>query len=40
MTNITSIGNIGNYYGGINITEQDNKYYWSITGWFGLPEYY
>lgn len=26
----TQIGNISNYYGGLNVIEKDGKYYWLI----------
>jgi hypothetical protein len=26
---------IGNYYGSLNIAEEDNIYYWSIENWDG-----
>lgn len=37
------IGNIGNYYGGLNIKKDDDKYYWSIENydgddWEEIPE--
>ena len=33
--NIQSIGGIGNYYGGLNIKQEEDKYYWSIENWDG-----
>lgn len=27
---IKTIGEIGNYYGGLNVTEHDGKFYWCI----------
>ena len=37
-------GNIGNYYGGLNIAISDDKYYWGIENWDGteweeIPKY-
>lgn len=29
----TTIGKIGNYYGGLHITTLDGKYYWLIQNW-------
>jgi hypothetical protein len=29
------IGNIGNYYGGLSVKEEDGKYFWSIENWDG-----
>ena len=26
-----SIGNIGNYYGGLPVKEEENKFFWAIT---------
>ena len=31
----TRIGNISNYYGGLNIKKEKNKYYWGIENWDG-----
>ena len=38
----TSIGTIGNYYGGLWIDEQDGKFFWSVEnydgcGWEEIP---
>ena len=38
------IGNIGNYYGGLAIKKENDKYYWTITGYEGdeyeeIPQY-
>ena len=38
------IGTIGNYYGGLSIKEEDDKYYWGIEDWDGtywveIPKY-
>lgn len=38
------IGDIGNYYGCLNVKEDDGKFYWSIENWDGhhwqeIPEY-
>lgn len=30
------IGNIGNYYGGLNIKKENNKYYWGIENYDGI----
>lgn len=30
-----SIGQIGNYYGDLQVKEEDGKYYWSIENWCG-----
>ncbi len=30
-----SIGGIGNYYGCLEVKEEDGKYYWSIENWSG-----
>ena len=43
MENTTSIGSIGNYYGGLFVKEEDGKYYWGIsnydgTGWEEIPK--
>lgn len=32
---ITPIGNIGNYYGGLEVKEEDGKYYWGIENYDG-----
>jgi len=31
----TEIGQIGNYYGSLNVKEQDGKYWWGIENWNG-----
>lgn len=38
------IGNIGNYYGGLCVMEEDGKYFWSIENhdghdWDEIPKY-
>ena len=38
------IGNIGNYYGGLEVKENDGEYSWGIENWDGIhydriPEY-
>lgn len=38
------IGNIGNYYGGLVVKEENDKYYWGIEDWDGtywdeIPKY-
>lgn len=38
------VGNIGNYYGGLVVKSENDKYYWSITNyngdsWEEIPEY-
>ena len=35
MSNIKSIGNIGNYYGDLSVKKEDGKFYWSIEDWNG-----
>lgn len=30
------IGNIGNYYGGLEVKEENGKYYWGIGDWDGI----
>lgn len=30
------IGNIGNYYGGLQVKEENDKYYWGIENWDGI----
>jgi hypothetical protein len=30
-----SIGDIGNYYGGLFVKQEGDKYYWSIEDWNG-----
>ena len=35
MENIKQIGDIGNYYGCLNVKEEDGKYFWSITNYDG-----
>lgn len=37
------VGEIGNYYGGLSIKEDDGKFYWSIENycgdnWYEIPE--
>lgn len=32
------IGAISNYYGGIYVFEEDNKFYWTIEDWYGFTE--
>ncbi len=39
-----TIGEIGNHYGGLEIYEKDNKYYWGVgdcgpTQWEEIPKY-
>ena len=39
-----SVGEIGNYYGGLSVKVEDGKAYWSIENWDGseweeIPEY-
>lgn len=39
-----TIGNIGNYYGYLNVKEEDGKFYWSIENydgfyWEEIPKY-
>lgn len=39
-----NIGTIGNYYGGLAVKEENDKYYWGIEDWDGtyfeeIPEY-
>ena len=41
--NETSIGDIGNYYGGLSVKIEDGKHYWSIENydgqdWREIPE--
>ena len=43
MTSIKEIGGIGNYYGGLNVKEEDGRYFWSIENydghnWEEIPE--
>lgn len=35
MSEIRGIGKIYNYYGGLCVKEESNKYYWSIEDWNG-----
>jgi hypothetical protein len=35
---IKSIGEISNYYGGLNTQELDGRYFWWIEEWNGLEE--
>ena len=28
--------NIGNYYGGLEVKEEDGKYFWGIENWDGI----
>lgn len=30
------IGDIGNYYGGLWIKQEDGKYFWAIENWDGM----
>jgi hypothetical protein len=30
------IGSIGNYYGGLYVKNENDKYYWSIENWDGM----
>lgn len=49
MKTQTEIGPIGNYYGGLHLMKQDNKYYWVIENydtdmddveeWHEIPKY-
>ena len=32
---IREIGNIGNYYGGLSIKQEGDKFFWSIENWDG-----
>ena len=32
---ITSVGSIGNYYGGLEIKTEDGSYFWGIENWNG-----
>lgn len=38
------VNDIGNYYGGLTLKEENNKFYWRIDGegsggeWFEIPE--
>lgn len=32
---IKSIGEIGNYYGGLSVKEEDGLFFWSIDNWDG-----
>lgn len=39
-----SIGDIGNYYGGLEVKEEDGRYFWGIADydgehWEEIPEY-
>jgi len=36
MSEPIGIGGIGNYYGGLNVKEEDGKFYWSIENWNGF----
>ena len=43
-TNKQSIGDIGNYYGGLSVKTENGRYYWSIEDWDGdeweeIPQY-
>ena len=33
---ISNIGNIGNYYGNLQVKETGGKYYWGITNYDGV----
>ncbi len=33
--NYKAIGSISNYYGDLQVKEEDGKYYWSIENWDG-----
>ena len=35
MSERTRIGEIGNYYGSLEVFADDNKYYWGIENWSG-----
>jgi hypothetical protein len=42
--NVTSVGTIGNHYGGLNIKKVKGQCYWSIENWDGnhweeIPQY-
>ena len=44
MRNISGEGKIGNYYGGLEVKEEDGKFYWAITNydghdWEEIPAY-
>lgn len=32
------VGNIGNFYGGLHVSEKDGKFYWMIQDWHGDVE--
>ncbi len=32
---ITEIGNIGNYYGGLHLLAREGKHYWAVVDWDG-----
>ena len=34
-SNIREIGDIGNYYGGLEVKEDEGKFYWCIENWDG-----
>jgi len=43
MSKATSVGYIGNYFGGLVVKEDDGRYYWGIrdhdrTEWQEIPE--
>jgi len=33
---VTKIGTISNYYGGLLVKEEDGEYFWSIENWTGV----
>ena len=35
MDHHTTIGKIGNYYGGLNVKAEEDRFYWSIEDWDG-----
>ena len=44
MEKTIAVGDIGNYYGGLNIKESEGKFFWSIENydgydWEEIPEY-
>jgi len=36
MSETVDIGEIGNYYGGLTVKSENNKFYWSIENWDGF----
>lgn len=35
VENTQAVGDIGNYYGGLEVGTLDGKYYWGISNWSG-----